>query len=122
MNLTFKCELKLLALLHICSCSCSCSAILRVFSLLYAFLRFSKFLDFQTFLTFARSYSLKSFKHFDLESSHPKLSPCGMLVMSRQLALGRFFQTDLNFTNFVKIIYWIRIWKNLNQASKLPAW
>ena len=94
------------------------------------FLKFGNFFNTfgkNVFFTFLKSFTILSGENQKswafLELSHSKLSPCGMLEMSRQLAIIRFFQNRfefLNFSIFVKII-WLDSVLEKSDYCKLPA-
>ena len=74
------------------------------------FLKFENFLNtfgknvFFTFLKEVTALSGVNQKSWAfLESSHPMLSPCGILLLHSQVALRRFFQNRFDFSNFYQI-------------------
>ena len=94
------------------------------------FLKFKKFFntfDENVFFTFLKSFTIffgvNQQSWVFLESTHPKQSPCGVLLCSRQVAIIRFFQNRfefLNFSIFVKII-WLDSVLEKSDYCKLPA-
>ena len=93
-----------------------------------------RFLKFENFIyTFGKNVFftfLKSFTIFFgvnqqswvfLESSHPKQSPCGVLLCSRQVAIIRFFPKPYNWTKLENCINSNRFWKNLIIVYQVQA-
>ena len=74
------------------------------------FLKFKNFLntfDENVFFTFLKSFTIffgvNQQSWVFLESTHPKQSPCGVLLCSRQVSIIRFFQNHTIWTKLEKL-------------------
>ena len=74
------------------------------------FLKFKKIyntFDENVFFTFLKSFTIffgvNQQSWVFLESTHPKQSPCGVLLCSRQVAIIRFFQNRTIWTKLEKL-------------------